>query len=100
MTDINKLSDAEIQEQLTTLNVTAAVKWQLVDGKLHKQFKFTDFNTAMAFMQAGGEKADAMNHHPEWCNVYNRVTIDLVTHSVNGISALDFTLATELEKLS
>jgi 4a-hydroxytetrahydrobiopterin dehydratase len=100
MTDVSKLPDSEIQNHLSALNQIAVEKWQLTDGKLHKQFKFTDFNAAMAFMQSAGEMAEEINHHPEWCNVYNRVTVDLVTHSVNGLSVLDFKLANALEKLS
>ena len=100
MTGVSKLPDSEVQKHLTALNQIAAEKWQLSDGKLRKQFKFTDFNAAMAFMQSAGEKAEEINHHPEWCNVYNRVTVDLVTHSVNGLSALDFKLANALERLS
>jgi len=44
--------------------------------------------------------AEAMNHHPEWCNVYNRVVIDLATHDVGGISERDFALASALERLA
>jgi len=99
MATTSKLSDTEIQQHLTVLNQEAKTEWRLLDGKLHKKFVFTDFTTAMEFMQLAGKKAESINHHPEWCNVYNRVTIDLVTHSVNGISVLDFELATELESL-
>jgi 4a-hydroxytetrahydrobiopterin dehydratase len=42
-------------------------------------------------------EADGLDHHPEWCNVYNRVVIDLVTHDAGGITALDFELARRAE---
>jgi 4a-hydroxytetrahydrobiopterin dehydratase len=54
----------------------------------------------MEFMQSVAEEADAMDHHPEWCNVYNRVTVDLVTHSAGGITALDFRLAAKMQSLA
>ena len=92
-----KLSDPEITAAMDRLNGPLNSEWQLQNGKLHKEFRFDNFVSAMAFMQSAGEQAEAMDHHPEWCNVYNRVTIDLVTHSVGGLSELDFELAEKIE---
>jgi len=100
MSKPEQLSSSEIATQLTRLNQSTEEKWQLLDGKLHKKFVFRNFTSAMAFMQSAAEQAETMNHHPEWCNTYNRVAINLVTHSVNGISSLDFELAKHLDEIS
>ncbi len=75
--------------------------WEVVDGKLHKQFKFKSFAAALGWMVSAGIEADKMDHHPEWSNVYNRVTVDLVTHDLgNVISTFDLELAARMEKLA
>ena len=79
-----KLSDTEIQKNLEKLN-----GWTIEDGKLHKEFKFDNFVTAFGFMTQLALIAESMNHHPEWFNVYNRVTIDMMTHDADGITELD-----------
>ena len=90
-----KLSDAEIQENLKQLN-----GWTVEDGKLHKEFQFDTFVTAFGFMAQLALIAESMNHHPEWFNVYNRVTIDLMTHDAGGISELDFQWAKQADSIS
>ncbi len=90
-----KLSDAEIQENLGQLN-----GWTVEDGKLHKEFQFDTFVTAFGFMAQLALIAESMNHHPEWFNVYNRVTIDLMTHDAGGISELDFQWAQHADSIS
>ena len=69
--------------------------WKKTKGRsaLQKDFTFTDFSTAFAFMTRVALKAEQMNHHPEWFNVYNRVTVTLSTHDAGGITDLDFKLA-------
>jgi len=62
-------------------------------GKLYNHIKFTDFMEAFAFMTRVALKAEQDNHHPEWCNVYNKVDIQLTTHSAGGITEKDFKLA-------
>jgi 4a-hydroxytetrahydrobiopterin dehydratase len=89
-----KLSASEIRSALHVLN-----GWAVVDGKLHREYKFTDFIHAFGFMTSGAMVAEAMGHHPEWLNVYNRLTVDLTTHDAGGISAKDFELAGKLEAL-
>ena len=83
-----KMTDEEVRNNL--VNVTG---WELVDGKLHRSFKFANFPRAFGFMSSLALVAEAKNHHPEWFNVYNRVVIDLNTHDAGGITALDFELA-------
>ena len=63
-----------------------------------KIFKFVDFKQAFSFMTSIAMKAEQINHHPEWENVYNKVTITLTTHDVGGVSELDYNLAVFTEK--
>ena len=67
----------------------------MVDGRdaIEKKFTFTDFNEAFGFMTRIALKADKMDHHPEWFNVYNNVTITLSTHDCQGLSERDIILA-------
>lgn len=91
-----KLSAEEIKTALKALP-----GWEVVDGKLHKQFKFDTFAQALGWMVAAGVQADGIDHHPEWTNVYNKVTVDLVTHDMdNSISNLDVELAGKMNKLA
>src|SRR6516162_10533822 len=89
-----KLSDAEVQASLSK-----AKGWSLVNGKLHREYECKDFVTAFGNMTRVALIAESMNHHPEWFNVWNKVVIDLVTHSVKGISDLDFVLAEKVEEV-
>lgn len=89
---VEKLPQAKIDEQLSSLP-----GWELADGKLRRQLVFGDFIEAFDFMSRVAPLAEAMNHHPEWSNVYNRVEIDLVTHDAGGITKLDFELARRIE---
>ena len=70
------------------------------DGRLVRDFAFGDFKAALAFVVEVGTVAEEMDHHPEIYNVYNQVSLALMTHSVNGISELDFELASRINKLS
>jgi 4a-hydroxytetrahydrobiopterin dehydratase len=73
--------------------------WSLVDGKLHRELVFSDFNAAFGFMTRVALIAEAMGHHPEWRNVWNRVAIDLTTHDTGGLSNLDQQLAQRINAL-
>jgi 4a-hydroxytetrahydrobiopterin dehydratase len=90
-----KLTDMEILARLPALP-----GWTFTAGKLHKAFAFGDFVEAWGFMSAVALVAEAMGHHPEWSNVWNRVTVDLTTHDAGGISALDFDLAARMNTLA
>ena len=90
-----KLSDAQIQENLAQVD-----GWTIENGKLHKEFQFDNFITAFGFMTQLALVAESLNHHPEWFNVYNRVTIDLTTHDAGGISDLDFQWAKQADAIS
>ncbi len=75
--------------------------WELVEGRdaIRKTFKFGDFVEAFAFMTKAAIWAEKWNHHPEWSNVYNRVTVLLTTHDVEGLSSLDAKLARKMDGL-
>lgn len=60
---------------------------------IQRTFRFADFNTAFGFMTRAALMADKLDHHPEWCNVYNRVEVTLTTHDAEGVTELDVTLA-------
>ncbi len=94
-----KYSTTEIDQLLETLNRELPDPWELRDGKLHKELRFGDFIDAFGFMTRVAMHAEKLNHHPEWSNVWNRVTIDLTTHEAGGITALDFELAETIERL-
>ena len=89
-----KLTDAELERGLAELP-----QWSLVDGKLHRELSFADFNEAFGFMTRVALHAEAMNHHPEWFNVWATVKIDLRTHDADGITELDLRLARVIDGL-
>lgn len=73
--------------------------WTKVEGRdaIYKEFLFKDFNEGFGFMTRIALKADKMDHHPEWFNVYNKVQITLSTHDVSGLSERDIILANFIE---
>jgi 4a-hydroxytetrahydrobiopterin dehydratase len=74
--------------------------WSIQQEKLHREYKFPDFAHAFGFMTTAAIEIDKRDHHPEWLNVYNRVTVDLTTHDSKGITQKDVDLAHLLERLS
>ena len=89
-----RLSETEITEELKKLE-----GWNIIDNKLHKEFQFDSFNQAFGFMTRAAMEIEKMNHHPEWFNVYNRITVDLTTHDAGGITNNDVNLARILNSL-
>ncbi|MES2713297.1 MAG: 4a-hydroxytetrahydrobiopterin dehydratase [Pseudomonadota bacterium] len=75
--------------------------WALAPGgdALTRAFRFRDFSQAWGFMSRVALLAEAQDHHPEWSNVYNRVTITLTTHDAGGLSARDVRLAEAIDAL-
>ncbi|HEY7609849.1 MAG TPA: 4a-hydroxytetrahydrobiopterin dehydratase [Alphaproteobacteria bacterium] len=65
-----------------------------------KEFRFADFNQAFAFMTQVALKAERMDHHPEWSNVYNRVSVALSTHECQGVSQRDIDMARFIDTLA
>ena len=88
---LQKLTPTEIQSHLSELD-----GWKLEDGKLFKEVLFPDFPRAFGFMASIAVVAEAMNHHPEWYNVYNKVRFWLTTHEAGGISNNDIALAKKI----
>src|SRR5262249_59459605 len=74
--------------------------WQVRDGKLARTWRFRDFADAFAFMSACALRIHALDHHPEWSNVYSTVRVELVTHDANGITARDVELASVMEGIA
>jgi 4a-hydroxytetrahydrobiopterin dehydratase len=90
------LTAAEIHEALATLP-----GWTFERKALAKSFEFGSFREAMSFMVRAGFEAEAMDHHPEWTNVYNRVAVRLNTHAAGGkVTAKDVKLAQRFQKIS
>jgi 4a-hydroxytetrahydrobiopterin dehydratase len=76
--------------------------WTAADGRdaLVKGFRFADFNAAWAFMTRVALKAEQLDHHPEWSNVYNRVEVLLATHDADGVTELDVQLADFMDEVA
>ncbi len=89
------LGEAELGAALEKLE-----GWSLEGGKLHREFRFADFNEAFGWMTRSALLAETANHHPEWSNVWNRVVVDLVTHDAGGITAKDVALAAAMNELA
>ncbi|MGY8957854.1 MAG: 4a-hydroxytetrahydrobiopterin dehydratase [Alphaproteobacteria bacterium] len=92
-----KLDAAARDTALATLD-----GWTLVDGRdaISKTFTFGDFNAAFGFMSRAALKAEAMDHHPEWFNVWNKVDVVLSTHDAGGLTKLDMELAAFMDGLT
>ncbi len=91
---VQKLNEQEISTELARLK-----GWSIEHGKLHRTFEFKDFVHAFGFMTRVALAAEAMGHHPDWSNSWNKVTVDLSTHSVGGLSKFDFDLAGKMQQL-
>jgi 4a-hydroxytetrahydrobiopterin dehydratase len=74
--------------------------WQDVPGRdaITRQFTFSDFNAAFGFMTKSALMAEKLDHHPEWSNVYNRVTVVLTTHDCAGVSERDIKMARFMDR--
>jgi len=92
---MTRLSQIDIDEHLKNLP-----GWSVVNEKLHKEFQFESFNQAFGFMTRAAMEIEKMNHHPEWFNVYNRISIELTTHDAGGITKNDVNLAKILNSLT
>lgn len=89
-----KMTVAAVTDEIVKLS-----DWKVVNAKLNRTFEFKDFVDAFAFMTKVAIIAEKMDHHPELFNVYNRVVIDLTTHDIGGIGALDTELAKKIDAL-
>ena len=90
-----KLSRTEIASALRKIG-----GWTVANDKLHRDYQFADFVHAFGFMATAALLIEKMEHHPEWSNVYNRLSVDLTTHDAGGITKKDIDLARVLETLA
>jgi 4a-hydroxytetrahydrobiopterin dehydratase len=88
-----KLTEQEVSDALTALK-----GWELRDGKLCTDLEFDNFISAFAFMTRVAMRAEKIDHHPEWSNVYKKVSIALTTHDAGGLSAKDLALAEAIKQ--
>ena len=89
------LTDKELDELSVELT-----NWDVSADGLERSYDFGNFVKAFAFMAGAALHCERLNHHPEWSNVYNRVTVDLNTHDAGGITAADTSLAGEMEAIA
>jgi 4a-hydroxytetrahydrobiopterin dehydratase len=89
-----KLTEKQVAEELAKLP-----GWTIKSGNLHRGFEFADFNEAFGFMTRAALIAESMGHHPDWSNAWNKVVVNLSTHSIGGLSSLDFKLAAKMQEL-
>lgn len=90
-----RLDPEQIESALASLS-----GWSFREGKLHREYAFADFTHAFGFMAAAATRIEAANHHPEWFNVYGKVTVDLATHDAGGVTQYDVDLAHALESIA
>jgi 4a-hydroxytetrahydrobiopterin dehydratase len=88
------LSPDEIEERLAALP-----GWTFSGSALRREFLFADFSEAFAFMTRVALAAEKLDHHPDWSNVWNRVTVALSTHDAGGVTDLDVRLAGVMQHL-
>ena len=94
---MQRLESSEVSQALQSLP-----QWRYQEargGSISRDWIFVDFSEAFAFMTRVALLAEQRNHHPEWSNVYNRVSITLTTHDAQGLSMLDIELAQRLDSL-
>ncbi|MCP9200332.1 4a-hydroxytetrahydrobiopterin dehydratase [Gramella sp. GC03-9] len=91
---MKKLSDEEIQDKLQELE-----GWTYAKNAIHTSFQFENFKEAFTMMTRIAFEAEAMQHHPNWGNVYNQLEISLSTHDADGVTEKDFKLARAIEKI-
>jgi 4a-hydroxytetrahydrobiopterin dehydratase len=91
---MNKLSKDEIEKRLVNFP-----DWDYYDDAIHAEFEFDNFKDCFSAMSRIAFECEALNHHPDWSNVYNVLTISLTTHSANGVTEKDFKLAKAIEAI-
>ncbi len=91
---MKKLTDFEIARKLESLE-----DWDFYDNALHTDFEFDNFKDCMSAMNRIAFECEALNHHPEWTNIYNTLDIKLTTHDANGVTILDFKLASIINQI-
>ncbi|MDW5288221.1 4a-hydroxytetrahydrobiopterin dehydratase [Formosa sp. PL04] len=91
---MSKLSEQDIEKRLLQFP-----EWEYYEDALHAEFEFENFKDCFSAMSRIAFDCEALNHHPEWTNVYNVLTVSLTTHSENGVTEKDFKLAEAIEAI-
>ena len=91
---MNKLSQEDIEKRLLRFP-----DWDYFDNAIHAEFEFDNFKDCFSAMSRIAFECEALNHHPEWTNVYNTLNISLSTHDANGVTETDFQLAQAIENI-
>jgi 4a-hydroxytetrahydrobiopterin dehydratase len=91
---MSKLSEGDIQKRLKDLD-----GWEYKEDAIHTSFEFENFKEAFSVMVRIAFEAEAQQHHPEWSNVYNQLSISLSTHDAGGVTEKDFKLAQTIEEI-
>lgn len=91
---MSKLSKDDIEKKLLHLP-----DWEYCDDAIHAEFEFENFKDCFSAMSRIAFECEALNHHPNWSNVYNVLTISLSTHDANGVTEKDFKLAKAIEHI-
>ena len=89
---MKKLSESEIKKQLEKLP-----NWEYIDNAIETSLEFATFKDCFSIMTRIAFEVEAQNHHPEWFNVYNKLSIRLSTHDAGGVTEKDFKLAHTIE---
>jgi len=91
----DRLLDASELEEI----ISKFPKWEYREKSLKQDFMFSDFSEAFEFMVQVSEIAEDLNHHPDWSNSWNKVSISISTHSAGGLTALDLKFVEKVESL-
>lgn len=91
---MSKLSEVQIKEQMQQID-----GWDYADNALHTTIEFSDFKDCFTVMTRIAFEAELLNHHPDWNNVYNKLSISLSTHEAGGLTEKDFSLAQIIDKI-
>ncbi|MGA1226316.1 MAG: 4a-hydroxytetrahydrobiopterin dehydratase [Tamlana sp.] len=91
---MSKLSEQDIEKKLLQFP-----DWEYYDNAIHAEFEFENFKDCFSAMSRIAFECEALNHHPDWSNVYNVLTISLSTHDANGVTDKDFKLAEAIENI-
>lgn len=91
---MEKLSKNDIETRLLRLP-----DWEYFDNAIHAEFEFENFKDCFSAMSRIAFECEALNHHPDWTNVYNNLSISLSTHDAGGVTEKDFKLAQAIESI-
>ena len=91
---MSKLTPNEIEQRMLRFP-----DWEYYDNAIHAEFEFENFKDCFSAMSRIAFECEALNHHPNWSNVHNVLTISITTHSANGVTKKDFALAEAIESI-